>query len=305
MDVRNRSNVNFGYNYETHRFITKKAMKYVPELDEAIREFAANPELKSNFMVNTTVGQYLEIVQEIPAMAKDVLNKFAINKKGLSSILDKPERNIKKRFKQEIADGTMLPDLLKSETGFVTSRHFFFRSEHNKVNSSFGPNSYKNNAKIAFYEHLVRAFDNYSPENMPKEIGMALHFLQDMTVPMHTRRQTFFGKGVDFFMHRNFEKQMLINHEQLAENYTPGFKEIEEHVNAGLSRKPHLRVFSYAHDFSSQPERQITRRNKKDWAEIQQEIFNRAVDSTIVELKTIAKEIKEICASGIEWNYPG
>lgn len=286
MDVRNRSNVNFGYNYETHRFITKKAMKYVPELDEAIKKYASNPGLRSKFMLNTTVGEYLKLVQEIPAMAKDVLNKLAINKNGLSHVIEKPPYNFRRRFKQEIADGSMLPDLLKSETGFVTNRHFFFMPENNRTNSSFGPNWQKNNAKTAYCDHLMKGLSGFRTENMPKEIGMALHFLQDMTVPMHTRRQTFFGKGIDFFMHKNFELDILKNQNELAKNYIPGFQKADNSA-------PHIGIFHSAHNFSSQPEMQITRSSKKDWAKIQQEIFNNAVDATVVELKTIARELKE------------
>lgn len=289
----------FGFNYETHRAVTKKAFEYVPELTQAIEKFASNSDVKHNFLNFTSVIDYLKSLAATPQSKGKFLNRLAINSGGLESLFKKSAQSneLQAKFRQEIADASMLPDLLKTETGFHTNRHFYFPPTPQKQRISFGPNEDKNNARFAFEKHITNALIPFSDQKhlIPKETGMALHFLQDMAVPMHTRRQGVYGKAVDFLMHRKFELNMLENQEKLLKNYKPGFIDMSKEIgNNPVTHSVHTDTFLANCRFSTQPDLQVRRSNKKDWEQIQQSIFNRAVDSTVLELKNIAKILEKL-----------
>jgi hypothetical protein len=115
-----------------------------------------------------------------------------------------------------------------------------------------------------------------------KEIGMALHYLQDMTVPMHTKRESFAKKILDYYLHINFEmgKRMgaLKRQDLLAENYIP--------QSVG-HRVMFDDLFLSNVIFSRNSALQVRRTNKTDWPDIQQKCFDRAVDSTAAFLKKL------------------
>ena len=290
--------VSFGYNYDTHRIITRKALEYVPELTNkggAIAQYLSNGLIRENFLKSSTIMQELAMHND-RKFAGESLNKLAINYQAFRALVQKAEPdngNLVKKFVNELADSSMLPDLLNSETGFLTNRHFYFKPDSKgRGRKSFGFSTNENNAFNAYLTHINRMFQHkQNAVDVSREAGMAIHFLQDMTVPLHTRKQSFLGKVVDFFMHKNFETGILVNQEKLAQNYTPGFKKLEKSL--GEKHNNHFDLFLSNVDFSSKKNLQINRNNKKEWARIQQTIFNRAVDSTVLELKNIAREFSK------------
>lgn len=298
--LKNSNKPAFGYNYETHKLITQTALKQVPQFKQAVEKAMQNKSFAQNVAESPAIMVVLKTLNENPKELKRCLNKLALNKGGLEELIAKyqPAENTTEKFINELKDGTMLPDLLKKETGFQTNTHFFFLPEGKLTSESFGKDIKKNNALVSFVKHITQSA-NTQEGIVPQETGMALHFLQDMTVPMHTQRANislfkrfpFLGKIVDFFLHKNFESGkelgILARQEELAKNYKPAFQELKASLGENFDSKD---LFMSNVKFSSQPHLQVARSNKKDWAEIQQAIFNRAVDSTVLFLQDIAEK---------------
>lgn len=292
----------FGYNYETHKLITKTALKHAPKFKQAVEKALQNKEFAREIAQHPSVMETLQTLSQNPTELKKQLNNLALNNGGLQKLIEKNTQasTPAEKFINEILDGTMLPDLLKKETGFMTNSHFYFLPEGSLKTESFGKEVKTNNALVSYLNHLTKADDAMNTGVFPQESGMALHYLQDMTVPMHTQRANipifkhfpFLGKIVDFFLHKNFETGkklgILSKQEELARNYKPDFDKLRESLPDGFSSKD---LFMSNVEFSSQPQLQVERSNKKDWPKIQQEIFNRAVDSTVLALEKIAEKL--------------
>lgn len=292
----------FGYNYETHKLITQTALKHAPKFKQAVEKALKNPKFAQEITQHPSVTDSLQILSQNPAKRNKQLNNLALNNGGLQKLIEKytPASTPTEKFINEISDSTMLPDLLKKETGFVTNSHFYFLPEGSLKTESFGKDVKTNNALVSYLNHLTKAEASINTGMFAQESGMALHYLQDMTVPMHTQRANiplfkhfpFPGKIVDFFLHKNFESGkklgILSKQEKLAQNYKPDFDKLRESLPDEFSSKD---LFMSNVEFSSQPQLQVKRSNKKDWQKIQQEIFNRAVDSTVLALEKIAEKL--------------
>ena len=279
---------NFGYNYKTHRLITEEALKYVPEFSIITSKFAKNPENKKILLESNNIYDYLQNIFNKKSIKK------LLNKTGKKSLANKNtteviKQGINEKFEQRISESAMLPDLLKSERGFFTNRHFYFSNKPFDRENSFGFNTEDNNAFSAFFEHCRNANPQKTDKSLPVEIGMMLHYLQDMTVPMHTRQQSLLGKALDCRMHKDFENQIFEHQDELIKNYKPNFTELSKDMNENI----YYKIFRSNCDFSQRPEIQVKRTNKEEWNNIQQEIFNRAIDSTVIALKTIVNSLIE------------
>lgn len=304
-NTKNSATLSFGYNYETHKFITEKAIEYVPKLKQTISKMAQNTAVVEPFLHFQSTGEFFSFLLKNPSEYKKTIVKLALNPEGLEKFVPKATKSAKsaEEFVADIANSAMLPDLLKKESGFYTNRHFYFPSDGHS-NNSFGIGSEFSNAFISFTEHIRGSRDLKSPRENPfREIGMASHFLQDMTMPMHTQRSQFkifdhfpfAGKAVDFFMHKNFESSakqgILGRQEALAKKYSPNYNQLKESVRPDRFFDD---LFINNVKFSTQPQRQVKRTNKSDWANIQQQCFNQAVDSTVVLLQDFEKRLSLI-----------
>ena len=172
--------------------------------------------------------------------------------------------------KRQIARYTQMPDFAKSELGYHNNTHFYFPNSRKK---SFGPNSDQLNAYNQFKEHLVSSIMAKDDTKFLRHAGFALHYLQDMTVPLHTEKGNFLQKIIKYNTHKNFEYKSkysaLANSEKLGRNYK----------NERIHFTTLLDLFKDTAAFSQKPEFKITNFNKKKWYSIQQECFNRGVNT--------------------------
>lgn len=290
----------FGYNYETHRVITRTALKQIPDFDIAVEKLFNNQKFVTENNKLVSVKRFIDLCANSKDSFNNLISRLALNKNGFASICSTVGKGTTKaeKFKNEIADASMMPDLMREETGFFTNRHFYFPTFEKLGAKSFGLDTEKNNALSAFIDHIKKAQGTKkSFYNKPFELGMALHFLQDMTVPMHTQRSEYkllfkrpvLGKAYELLMHKKFENiaptGMLHHHDELVKNYTPNLNNIK---NISENKNPcFLEILHKNVEFSLNPQLQISLKNKENWPQIQQKCFNQAVDSTVVLLNKI------------------
>lgn len=194
------------------------------------------------------------------------------------SMLAMKECNVDDITKRQIARYSQMPDFDKLERGFHHNTHFFYPHSKKK---SFGPGQEKFNAFSQFKEHLLRAMDAKDKNEFLKYLGYALHYLQDMSVPMHTEQEGLLKKILKYKLHKNFERGekygAASKHNELTQNYK------YESVDHGSV----LGLFIDTADFSQQPQFKVTRFNKGKWPYIQQMCFNRGVNSSKVFIEKI------------------
>ncbi len=179
--------------------------------------------------------------------------------------------NIDNKTKRQIARYTQMPDFAKSELGYHSNTHFYFPNSKKK---SFGQNSNQLNAYNQFKEHLVSSIMSKDNTKFLRHAGFAIHYLQDMTVPLHTEKGGLLQKILKFNTHKKFEYKSkysaLANSEMLSKNYK--YEKIDFTTL--------LDLFKDTAKFSQNPNFKITNFNKKKWYSIQQECFNRGVNTT-------------------------
>ncbi len=179
------------------------------------------------------------------------------------------DSKIDKVTKRQIARYSQMPDFVKSELGYHNNTHFYFPNSEKK---SFGKNSGEFNAYNQFKEHLTTALFSKNDEHFLKHAGFALHYLQDMSVPLHTEKGGMLHKIMKYKLHKNFEQNskygVLSNMKNLAENYR--YKKI--------TFTTLLDLFKDTAEFSGRFK--ITSSNKKKWYSIQQECFDMGVNTT-------------------------
>lgn len=173
--------------------------------------------------------------------------------------------------RRQIARYSQMPDFDTLEHGFHNNTHFFYPYSKKK---SFGLNSEKFNAFNQFKEHFLAAMQINNQEQILKHIGYAMHYLQDMTVPMHTEQGGFLSKILRYKVHKNFERGekygASANTSTLIQNY-----EYEK-----LETVSPIDLFKETAEFSQNPKFRVKNSNKKDWLKIQQACFNRGVNVT-------------------------
>ena len=180
-----------------------------------------------------------------------------------NNALSKIEKRMLGRFSQ-------MPDLMKEELRDMNSGHFY---DVLHEDPSFGIiNDKKNNALYRFLEHTGKALKRENRENFLREIGYAVHYLQDATTPPHTEHGNYFHKFFRIPMHTSFEKGKKYGAssrlKQLTNDYT--YEEIPFNSLKSLLHNTAL--------FSVQSENQVNYLNKKSWYEIQSRCFNRSVN---------------------------
>ena len=291
----------FGYNFMTHKVITQKAMRHVPDLKFAVQKAMKDETYAQKLLHKLSIVDIVREFNKQKKTYKKLLNTHALHNVGFDMLLaakkKKPMTSAEK-FLEEITNGSMMPDLLRSEIGFGTNSHFYFLPDGRHVSESFGLHHSRNNAFVSFLKHISNAEKLKNSPNIPQELGMALHFIQDVTVPMHTQRANIkifknspvLGKIVDFMMHSKFENNrkigMVSRHKELLKSYKPGYEKLRASLPENYTLED---IFMSNVRFSTNPDLQIARNNKDKWTQIQQTIFNRAVDSTVLMLEKIAE----------------
>lgn len=174
-------------------------------------------------------------------------------------------------MKRQLARYSQIPDFDKAEIGYRNNTHFYFVNSKKK---SFGKNNSRNNAFNQFKEHVTAALVTKDDNVFIKQAGYAMHYLQDMSVPLHTEKGGIFHKIIKYKLHSNFERKTkygaLSNMRKLIENY--------KHENINFTT--FLDLFKNTAIFSQNPNLKVSCFNKKKWYSIQQECFNMGVNTT-------------------------
>lgn len=182
-----------------------------------------------------------------------------------NSKISQEERNV-------LAKLVTLPDFIVNERGYHNNTHFFFPNSKNK---SFGKgcNTY-NNALERYKEHLQMALTVNDKPNFLKHAGFAIHYLQDVSMPMHTEPGGLLQKITRYNIHKEFET---------GKKYgaTPALKKLlAGYMPENLEYNSLIDLFVSTAEFSQRPEFKVKKYNKSDWFNIQQRCFNRGVDAT-------------------------
>ncbi len=173
--------------------------------------------------------------------------------------------------KRQVARYAQMPDFAKTELGYHNNTHFFFPNSKKK---SFGPDSDKLNAFSQFKEHLQQAMLSEAKEEVLKKLGYALHYLQDMSVPLHTEPGGLIHKILKYKLHGNFERGKKYGATAHLDILTQNFKAED------LEYSSILDLFTKTAEYSQNPEFKVKRFNKKNWISIQQACFNRGVNAS-------------------------
>ena len=187
--------------------------------------------------------------------------------------------NLPDKVKRQVARYSQMPDFCKQELGFHCNTHFYFPDSKHK---SFGLNTEKNNALQMFKDHLDAAIFCSKETDFLKHAGYAIHYIQDVAVPLHTRANSFIGKLLNYRLHREFERGETFGANLHLEEFQ---KEYQPQI---VNFTTLLDLFKDTADFSQKPELQVNSSNKKDWKQIQQTCFNRSVDVTTQLFKMIS-----------------
>ena len=109
-------------------------------------------------------------------------------------------------------------------------------------------------------------------------IGRKLHFLQDMTMPLHVESGSFAKKVIDYVKHIKFEI-ITVKHNQnvMSKKYLE-----KDNTNKLTNSNSFEKLFFDAVEGSKieNKNRKIKYSNGKDWKNIAQDNFDRAVDIT-------------------------
>ena len=111
-------------------------------------------------------------------------------------------------------------------------------------------------------------------EEVLKKLGYALHYLQDMSVPLHTEPGGLIHKILKYKLHGNFERGKKYGATAHLDILTQNFKAED------LEYSSILDLFTKTAEYSQNPEFKVKRFNKKNWISIQQACFNRGVNAS-------------------------
>lgn len=183
-----------------------------------------------------------------------------------NNLLSEKEKRMLSRYSQ-------MPDFDKKERGYFCNTHFFFPNSTEGVSFGKGADRY-NNAYSRFKELLQRSILSHNKDDFLKYMGYTVHYLQDMSTPLHTESGGLIQKVLKYKTHKDFERGKkygaTANIAKLKNEYKP------ESVNFSSL----LDLFIGTSIFSSRPEFKVSMFNKKEWARIQQACFNKGVDTS-------------------------
>lgn len=205
-----------------------------------------------------------------PAFGWNIKTHLAITELALK---DNP--HLARNIKRYIARCSELPDLMKAEIVDMSSRHFY---DPLNIDPSFGTvNDIKNNAKSAFLRHdafAKKAAKNGNYDLFFREVGYALHYLQDGGTPPHTESGNYMHKLFRLPMHIAFERGKYLGATNRLNILEKGY--IQENIPFSNLKS----LFENTALFTVQPENQVKYRNVYKWKDIQQRCFNRSTNSS-------------------------
>ena len=182
---------------------------------------------------------------------------------------------IAKNIKRYIARCSELPDLMRAELADMSSRHFY---DALHLDPSFGTvNDAKNNAMSAFLRHdtfAKRAAKKGDINTYYREVGYALHYLQDGGTPPHTEHGNYLHKLFRLPMHILFERGKKVGTTNRLDTLLKNYKS-EEIPFSNLKSLFHNTAL-----FTLQPENLVNYLNIYKWAGIQQRCFDRSVNAS-------------------------
>ena len=163
---------------------------------------------------------------------------------------------------------------LKLITKDTCNNHFFYPEQTLHPRLSHLDFDGKHNAFSRFTYHVTNflsAIKNNNKKNLTEEAARAKHFLDDMSVGFHVKRGTALQKYKEEKVHKEFEKFILDNQDELIKNYTKsplptnskGFKDLFLNtVNVSLKNElPSIK-------------------NRENWKNIAQHTVNLNIDSS-------------------------
>jgi hypothetical protein len=200
------------------------------------------------------------------------------HKKITKLALENSNLKLKEHHKKMLIRASKQPDI--EEISFFGSDHFCFAipKDMKPVRFlSFLDFSGNHNALAKFIKHLEKSQKALLSDKKHKaleEIGRAIHFLQDMCVPLHTEKGAFMPKLRDSRMHVDYEENFVGT--RLGKLISP--QKVSETDNSQDFKTFALSLFKENFDFSSKYK--ISKKNKNAWEPIAQETMNQAVGST-------------------------
>jgi hypothetical protein len=172
-----------------------------------------------------------------------------------------------------VARASQLPDFDPRETVDFISPHFY---DVLNEDPSFGTvDDAANNALSRFVSHTQNAIEHAQKGNLYgylKQVGYAIHYLQDASTPPHTEHGNYAHKLYRLPMHVAFENRvgMPSNLANLHDNYSP-----EEIPFSSLEFLFHNTAL-----YSVQTENHVTYKNAGEWPAISQRCYDRSVNVT-------------------------
>ena len=188
----------------------------------------------------------------------------------------KDNDNLSSTEKRMLARCSQMPDLDQREVVDMISPHFY---DVLHEDPSFGTkNDARNNAMSRFLHFTKKAQKETNRENFLRQLGYAVHYLQDAATPPHTEHGNYFHKLFRIPMHTMFERGKCIGASSrldiLSQNFTK-----EDLPFSTLKMLFHNNAL-----FSVQPENHVNYFNISKWPAIQQRCYDRSVNSTRVFL---------------------
>lgn len=186
---------------------------------------------------------------------------------------------------------SQMPDVDRREVVDFISPHFY---DVLHKDPSFGTiNDARNNAFSRFMTFTRKALKQNDIDGFLRDIGYAIHYLQDAATPPHTEHGNYLQKLFRLPMHIQYEKGKKLGTstklDTLAKNYE--FEDMSPSSNIPTKKKDIPKIaellFHNTALFSVQPWNQVKYRNVSKWPEIQQRSYNKGVNATRAYLELI------------------
>lgn len=210
------------------------------------------------------------------------------HKKITEYAIKNSDLNLKNHHEKILINASKQPDI--DETQLHSSSHFCFsipKDLQPKRFLSFMDFSGKNNALAKFTKHINKAQKAALKDKKHKaldELGRAVHFLQDMCVPLHTEKGSFLTKFLDSKMHLEYEIGFVDSRTDKLLRPQP----VKERDKNQDFKSYALNLFKENFNLSS--EFRIHKNNKSSWGIIAQITMDKAVSSTQQLFKAFDEE---------------
>ena len=206
-----------------------------------------------------------------------------------TEIAIKDNYNINSTEKRMLGRYSQMPDFDSREVVDFISPHFY---DVLHEDPSFGTkNDARNNAMSRFLHYTRKAFREKNDREMfLRNIGYAVHYLQDASTPPHTEHGNYFHKLFRIPMHSWYEKGKTVGItaklDRLIKNYT--YENLSPSGNQSWKPQDMIKnlkqLFHNTALFTVQNENKISYLNIPKWTEIQQRCFDRGVNASKVYL---------------------